>query len=119
MESTKDVGANRARRTDAMAPLTWDPDSGPAPGLEPEPADGTEQTPTFETADLEGFGDSEGERTVIQAATPYDLRPKFTGRAAALQQLQAMTDKAFAEKQIAFAVVVGEPGMGKSRIVSE
>ncbi|HEX5061741.1 MAG TPA: AAA family ATPase, partial [Kofleriaceae bacterium] len=74
----------------------------------------------FETADLgEGFGESEGERTVITAATPYDLRPKFTGRNAALAQLQTLTDKAFAEKQIAFAVVVGEPGMGKSRIVSE
>jgi tetratricopeptide (TPR) repeat protein len=114
MESTKDVGANGAKRD--MAPLTWDRNT-PSHGIEP---DGTEPTPLFETSDLgEGFGDSEGERTVIQSATPYDLRPKFTGRGGALAQLQAMVDKSFAEKQIAFAVVIGEPGMGKSRILGE
>jgi tetratricopeptide (TPR) repeat protein len=122
MESAKDVGANGAKRSNSgndMAPLTWDR-STPAPGLDSDAPEGTEQTPMFETADLgEGFGESEGERTVITTATPYDLRPRFTGRAAALQQLQALTDKAFTEKQIAFAVVIGEPGMGKSRIIGE
>src|SRR5688572_1544780 len=119
MELEKDLGVNRAKRTD-MAPLTWDRNT-PQPGtLDLDTPDGTEQTPMFETADLDGFGeDTEGERTVITAATPYDLRPKFTGRAAALQQLTQLTDKAFAEKQIEFAVVIGEPGMGKSRIINE
>ncbi|HEY5928636.1 MAG TPA: tetratricopeptide repeat protein [Kofleriaceae bacterium] len=105
-----------------MAPLTWDRNT-PSPGLVDSDSDsfeGTEPTPLFETSDLEGFGDdNEGERTVIQAATPYDLRPKFTGRNAALAQLQQLTDKAFADKQIAFAAVIGEPGMGKSRIIGE
>lgn len=101
-----------------MAPLTWDR-STPAPGLDDTP-EGTDRTPSFEAADLDdSFGDGENERTVIQSATPYDLRPKFTGRAGALQQLQTLVDKAFTEKHIAFAVVIGEPGMGKSRIISE
>ena len=118
MQSTKDLGANRAEQTH-MAPLTWDQHT-PAPNLDADGPEGTEPTPTFETADLDdSFGDGEAERTMIQPATPYDLRPKFTGRAAAFQQLQALVEKAFTEKQIAFAVVIGEPGMGKSRLVSE
>ncbi len=122
MEPVKDVGANRAERTIGtdMAPLTWD-QSTPSPGtLDTDSPEGTEQTALFDAADLgDGFGESEGERTVITTATPYDLRPKFTGRPSALQQLQQIVDKAFAEKQIAFAAVIGEPGMGKSRIVGE
>lgn len=122
MESAKDLGANGAKRATSgndMAPLTWDR-STPTPGLEGDIPEGTEQTPQFEAAELgDGFGESEGERTVITTATPYDLRPRFTGRAAALRELQALTDKAFSDKQIAFAVVIGEPGMGKSRIIGE
>src|SRR5687768_7657878 len=131
MESQKDLGANGAEQLVGrkptssgggdVAPLTWDRNTPPPPGgLDLDTPEGTEPTPMFETADLgEGFGDSEGERTVIQSATPYDLRPKFTGRGNALQQLQVLVDKAFTQKQVAFAVVIGEPGMGKSRIVSE
>jgi tetratricopeptide (TPR) repeat protein len=120
MESTKDVGANGAERT-VMAPLTWDQNTPlPANTLDIEAPDGTERMPLIESSELgESFPESEGERTVITAATPYDLRPKFTGRDAALAQLQALIDKALTESQIAFAVVVGEPGMGKSRIVGE
>ncbi len=108
-----------------MAPLTWDrhtPHPGVSPGSPRDERLGTEPSPTFEPSELglgEGFGEGEGERTVITAATPYDLRPKFTGRAAAIQQLQELTDKAWKEKTIAFAVVLGEPGMGKSRILGE
>jgi tetratricopeptide (TPR) repeat protein len=100
-------------------PLTWDRHT-PAPGT--QDTQGTEPSPKFEPSELagnEGFGEGEGERTVITAATPYDLRPKFTGRAAAIQQLQELTDQAFEKKELAFAVVVGEPGMGKSRILGE
>jgi tetratricopeptide (TPR) repeat protein len=103
-----------------MAPLTWDRHT-PAPGTQAmENPEGTEPTPTFEPTDLgEGFGEREEERTVITTVAPYDLRPKFTGRAEAIKLLQDATDKAFAASQIAFAVVVGEPGMGKSRILGE
>jgi tetratricopeptide (TPR) repeat protein len=126
MQRTNDVGARGAKELAVkpaskgdMAPLTWDQNT-PAPGLDLDSPEGTEPTPLFETADLgDSFGDGEGERTVIQTATPYDLRPKFTGRGGALVQLQSLVDKAFTGKQIAFAVVIGEPGMGKSRIVGE
>lgn len=118
MESKQDLGANGATRN-AMPPLTWDRNT-PAPGLDVDDVpEGTEPTALFDAADFEGFGDGEGERTMIQPATPYDLRPKFTGRTAAFQQLQALVHDACTKKELAFAVVIGEPGMGKSRIVSE
>ncbi len=104
-----------------MAPLTWDTQT-PAPGTQmaTDNPEGTEKTPSFEPTELgEGFGEREEERTVITTVAPYDLRPKFTGRADAIKLLETLTDKAFASREIAFAVVVGEPGMGKSRIVAE
>ncbi len=98
-------------------PVTWEPNT-PMLGTMPGP-EGTERTPTFEPADLgDGFGESEGERTMVVSAA-YELRPKFTGRTRAIAQLQEMADKAFDARQIAFAVILGEPGMGKSRMISE
>jgi tetratricopeptide (TPR) repeat protein len=118
MESSKLVSAIGA---EFVMPLTWDRHT-PAPGGVSVHEHVTEQTPTFEPADLgagDGFGEGEGERTVITAATPYDLRPKFTGRAQGIQQLQELIDNAWKQNQLAFAVVIGEPGMGKSRMVGE
>ncbi len=119
MESSKFASVESADGN-AMPPLTWDRHT-PSPGTHvPE---GTEPTPMFEPTDLadlgEGFGEGEGERTVITSVTPYDLRPKFTGRAEAIRVLEQLTTKAFKDKEIGFAVVVGEPGMGKSRILGE
>jgi len=122
MESSKIASALGADGM-LMSPLTWDRHT-PAPGTKPlENPDGvgTEPTPMFEPADLaadEAF-EGESERTMITTVAPYDLRPKFTGRAEAIRVLQQLTDKAFKDKEIAFAVVVGEPGMGKSRILGE
>lgn len=104
-------------------PVTWEPNTplpatlptSPSPGQ----GDGTERTPTFEMSDLgDGFGESEGERTMVVSAA-YELRPKFTGRTGAIAKLQELADKAFDNRQIGFAVILGEPGMGKSRMVSE
>jgi hypothetical protein len=80
-----------AKGTDAVAPLTWDQNT-PAPSAAPTPPpmEGTERTPTFEPAD---FGEGENERTVVTSAA-YELRPRFTGRAAAIAKLQALTDTA-------------------------
>ena len=105
-----------AKGTGTVAPLTWDQNT-PAPNAvqTPPPIEGTERTPTFEPAD---FGEGEGERTVVTSAA-YELRPRFTGRAAAIAKLQELTDTAFENKQLAFAVITGEPGMGKSRMVQE
>jgi tetratricopeptide (TPR) repeat protein len=114
-ESKPDLGGRTAKGTGTVAPLTWDqntpPPSGPYPAIEL----GTEQTPTFEPAD---FGEGEGERTLITSAT-YELRPKFTGRQASIAKLQELCDKAFDKRELAFCVITGEPGMGKSRMVSE
>ncbi|MBA3393261.1 MAG: tetratricopeptide repeat protein [Deltaproteobacteria bacterium] len=100
-----------------MAPLTWD-QSTPVPSG--YPAEGTERTPQFEHADIADgeFGEGESERTTITSGA-YELRPRFTGRAAAIGRLQVLIDQAFDDKQLAFIVITGEPGMGKSRIISE
>jgi len=95
-------------------PLIWD-QSTPAPTGSPPSSEGTERTPTFEPAD---FGEGEGERTVITSGA-FELRPRFTGRAGAIARLQELTDKAFDDRELAFVLVTGEPGMGKSRLISE
>jgi tetratricopeptide (TPR) repeat protein len=96
-------------------PLVWDQNT-PAPNSgAPQSAEGTERTPQFEPAD---FGEGEGERTVITSGT-FDPKSRFTGRAAAIARLEELTAKAFGERDLAFVLVSAEPGMGKSRIVSE
>lgn len=97
-------------------PLTWDPATPPA--FDPHtavPPDGTERTPTFEPSD---FGEGLAESTIVTVGA-YDLRPRFTGRAGAIARLQELTDRAFDGGETGFAVILGEPGMGKSRIAHE
>ena len=89
-------------------PLTWDRPTPPPP-----PGSFDVQTDEFEPVD---FGD--GAETIITTAT-YDLRPKFTGRSAPFQQLQQLVDRAFAVGSLGFAVVIADPGMGKSRMIAE
>jgi tetratricopeptide (TPR) repeat protein len=100
-----------------MAPLTWDRHT-PAPSRDQlaDAIGGTEPTPTFEPSE---FGEGEGERTVITTASPYDLKSKFTGRTASIRQIEELTTKAFEQRQLAFCVVIGEPGVGKSRMIHE
>jgi tetratricopeptide (TPR) repeat protein len=69
---------------------------------------------TFEPADF----DAEGVRTILTSAA-YELRPRFMGRSAALTQLHDLTRQAFDDRDLGFAVVIGEPGMGKTRLISE
>jgi len=110
-------------------PLTWDHSKpGLAPGssspqLPSASASGhipistpevTDPAQSFEPADF----DIEGVRTIVTSSA-YELRPRFTGRTRALAQLHEMTCKAFDDRELGFAVVVGEPGMGKSRLISE
>jgi tetratricopeptide (TPR) repeat protein len=91
-------------------PLTWDP-ATPVP-FSPI-SEGTERTPLFEpdVAEL-------GVRTIVMSGA-YELHPRFTGRAGAIARLQEIADRAFDERELGFAAVIGEPGMGKSRIVAE
>ena len=93
-----------------MAPLTWDRPTPPPPTT---PFDEGAWTDEHESVD---FG--EGAETLITTAT-YDLRPKFTGRSAPMLQLQLLVDRAFAVGSLAFAVVIADPGMGKSRMMAE
>src|ERR1700760_3548971 len=97
-------------RTQNMAPLTWDRPTPPPPAA---PFDDASWTDDHEAVD---FG--EGAAPLITTAT-YDLRPKFTGRSAPMQQLQQLVDRAFAVGSLGVAVVVADPGMGKSRIMAE
>jgi predicted ATPase len=100
-----------------MSPVTWEQHT-PTPELDVEidTEQRTEQTPDFELSD---FGDDTHERTTIAVAA-YDFRPKFTGRDNLITQLHKLLGSAFASPpQLAFVTVVGEPGMGKSRIIGE
>jgi len=97
-----------------MAPLTWD-QSTPIPTNPGVVGEGTERTPTFEPAD---FGEGEGERTVV-TGTGFDLKARYTGRSGAIARLEELADKAFDDRELAFILITGEPGMGKSRIISE
>src|SRR5688572_18066118 len=117
MDSSKLTRAGDRTDWSVMAPpVTWD-NNTPLPGA--PPGDGTEKTPSFEMADLgEGFGEGEGEHTVV-VSSAYELRPRFTGRTRAIAQLQDLSDKAFGNRQLGFALVLGDPGMGKSRMISE
>jgi len=110
-------------------PLTWDhsgsvivtsgsstqlpaaSSSGHIPISTPEVFDPAQ---TFEPADF----DAEGVRT-IAVAPAYELRPRFTGRVEALGQLHDLTARAFDQRELAFAVLIGEPGMGKTRMINE
>jgi tetratricopeptide (TPR) repeat protein len=109
-----------------MAPLTWDAQT-PAPGNDPTAGPGaelgTERTPRFDLADHDqvdfGWGeDGEAERTAI-TTVGYDLRARFMGRSAAIRQLQQLVDRSYTEPPLAFALISGEPGMGKSRVLGE
>jgi tetratricopeptide (TPR) repeat protein len=90
----------------------------PAPGAslaDARPAP-TEPVPTFEPGEL--FGDGDGERTVV-AALPFELRPRFTGRRAIVERLEAHFEQACRARELAFLAIVADPGMGKSRLVAE
>ncbi|HSR99483.1 MAG TPA: tetratricopeptide repeat protein, partial [Kofleriaceae bacterium] len=74
----------------------------------------TDRSQPFEPADF----DLEGVRTIVTSSA-YELRPRFTGRARALAQLHELAVKACNQRELGFAVLIGEPGMGKSRLISE
>ncbi len=113
-----------------MTPVTWDRDT-PAPVLVVRPAaasvaepqslaigSGLERAPTIESADLR---DELAERTLV---TPGALLPpRFIGhtggRASVLAQLEQLARAACQDGQLGFSVIVGEPGIGKRRLIDE
>jgi tetratricopeptide (TPR) repeat protein len=64
------------------------------------------------------FGEGDDERTIAIPAV-YDLRTRFTGRRSALDLLAQRFKTAVTEQSLAAAIILAEPGMGKSRLVSE
>ena len=124
-ESKPTVNENVVRRdrplakgTDAVAPLTWDQNTPPPAPPPVETGNGTERTELVDPASSDFGVEAEAERTVVTGAA-YELRPRFTGRQASIAKLQELVDAAFEKKNLAFAVITGEPGMGKSRMVAE
>jgi tetratricopeptide (TPR) repeat protein len=110
-------------------PLTWDHSgsvivpSSSSTSLPAASSSGHIPVSTPEVSDLaQGFEpadfDAEGVRT-IAVAPAYELRPRFTGRTGALTQLHELTSKAYETRELGFAVVIGEPGMGKTRLINE
>jgi tetratricopeptide (TPR) repeat protein len=109
-------------------PLTWDhsnPVLAASSAAQPSAASSSGHIPistpevidhsaSFEPADF----DAEGVRTILTAPS-YELRPRFTGRGKALGRLLELTGKAFESRELGFAVVIGEPGMGKNRMIHE
>lgn len=62
---------------------------------------------------------STGIQDALIAKAPYELRPRFAGRKAALAKVCGAFDDASKNRELRFLVVIGEPGMGKSRLVRE
>jgi tetratricopeptide (TPR) repeat protein len=58
------------------------------------------------------------EETQINAG-PFELRARYTGRSTALGKLIAVVEKARKQSDLGFALLVGEPGMGKTSTVKE
>jgi len=114
------------RNSDASGPVkgpvstaTWyaAPVRGPETPAGTPPLDrGFDPLADLDAGDL--FGDGDDERTVAIPAV-YDLRTRFTGRRAALDKLTSLWRTAVAERALGFAVILAEPGMGKSRLVGE
>jgi len=50
---------------------------------------------------------------------PFELRAAYTGRAPAVRQLLSVVDRSIKESTLGFALLVGEPGMGKTATVRE
>ncbi len=77
----------------------------------------TEQVPSIDPDQL--FVDAD-DRDVTQITTlPYELRPKYSGRRDAIEALMDAYEEARDDSGIAFALLIGEPGMGKTRTVKE
>ncbi|HEY8145046.1 MAG TPA: AAA family ATPase, partial [Kofleriaceae bacterium] len=50
---------------------------------------------------------------------PFELRAVYTGRAPAIRQLLSVVERAIKESTLGFALLIGEPGMGKTATVRE
>ena len=74
----------------------------------------TDRSQPFEPAEF----DVEDVRTIV-TSPDYELRPRFTGRSRALAQLHELTLRAFDQRELGFAIVIAEHGMGRRRLIHE
>lgn len=111
MPLTVDYSSPAVAASSSSSQLPAASSSGHIPISTPEV---TDRTQPFEPADF----DVEGVRTVV-TSSDYELRTRFTGRVRALAQLREIATRACDHRELGFAVLIGEPGMGKSRLISE
>jgi tetratricopeptide (TPR) repeat protein len=57
--------------------------------------------------------------SAVPVPAAFEVSARYTGRAAALAQLAAVVDRSCSTGTLSFALVVGEPGMGKTSTVQE
>ncbi len=55
----------------------------------------------------------------IDIRPPFELRPDFTGRHKVLETLERGLTQSIETSSLGFAVLIGDPGMGKSRTIRE
>ena len=61
----------------------------------------------------------DGGEVADEADAPFELRAAYTGRTPAVRQLLSVVERAIKESTLGFALLVGEPGMGKTATVRE
>lgn len=78
----------------------------------------TERIPAQLDAE-EIFTDRAGAEVTAITTLPFELRPGYTGRTDAIERLVKLFVDSRELGELGFAVIIGEPGMGKSRTVKE
>src|SRR5688572_4184992 len=100
---------------DALGPIT-----NPIPRLSPDALRTDQAEPIEHIADLEGDLDADvEERTSTNVAAVYDLTSRFSGRGPLLDRLSTIFTTAIKDRVLGFAVLIGDPGFGKSRVIGE
>lgn len=111
-------GAQHCRRCGApLAPSCYGCGASVRTEGELCPSCRTERVPT--TMEAEELFPSPPEDATMITSVPYELRPRYTGRETALDRLEKAFDDARDLGELGFLVLIGEPGMGKSRTLKE
>jgi len=77
----------------------------------------TERVPQLDADEI--FTDRGGGDVTAITTMPYELRPSYTGRTEAVDALVKAFQDARELGELGFVVLIGEPGMGKSRTIKE
>ncbi len=77
----------------------------------------TDRVPEVDADDL--FPDRDDADVTMITTVPYELRPAYTGHESQLGTLVEAFQRSRDKNELSFLVLIGEPGMGKSRTVKE